>query len=178
MPENTCWINNDGTRSLLQKIQAAGVSLRDVDGGRPFTSLMTAITELIPTNYLEAVEPPTYGYGSVGAFINMAIQFLPPSERWILAILTSELIDWVWRQTRGEGSGFNTISPVEHLGMMPIAIPHPDIQERLWEMVERVVAEADDVPLLLEIRADLDERVYSIYGFNCGEIDLVEFQEP
>lgn len=174
MPENTCWINNDGTRSLLQKIQAAGLPLRSIDEGRPHNLLKAALEQTVPPNRLKAIEPLTYGSGSIEAFLDMATKFLPPSDRWVLAILASDLIDWVWRETRGVGSGSKTTSPVEHLGSMPIAIPPPDYRERLGEFVARIVDEIGDEPLILEIKADLDERVYSTYRLDCHDIYLVE----
>jgi len=166
--------NDSAKRILLDKIMNGSVPLREIENGRLLNLLAIAIKQGAPAHSGRRIEPPTYGFDSSEAFLATAIQFLPPSDRWALAILISELMAYVWRKTRGEGPASDWNSVFAHLGTMPIVIPHPEIQDRLGVMADRIVCETGYAPLLLELKSDLEERVYSIYRLDCEEIELVE----
>lgn len=162
--------NDDAAkRSLLDQIIERSVPLLQVESGRPFNLLRTAIKQSVPTERHGEVEPPTYAFTSTESFLETVIQFVPTSDHWLLAILVSELVQWVWRETRGEG-----VFWMDHLGTMPIVVPHPHYQERMGFLVERIVAEAGDAGLVIERMADMNDLVYSTFGVSCQDISFIE----
>ncbi|MCA9439945.1 MAG: hypothetical protein KC964_04000, partial [Candidatus Omnitrophica bacterium] len=149
--------------------------MRSIDEGRPFDLLKSHLIETIPPNRLIAIEPPTYGFGSVEAFFDFTSPVLGPFDRWVVPILASPIMEFFWQETtRGGQLATNSHEAFETLGELPVKIPCGDVQDRLGEMVQLVRAASDDAPLALELKVDLEERVYSIYGLGCLEIAIVE----
>ncbi|MCA9445287.1 MAG: hypothetical protein KC964_31150, partial [Candidatus Omnitrophica bacterium] len=125
MINRNSWRADFQRQSLLQKIQAAGIPLRDIDDGRPFNHIQSALTEKIPPNRLIAIEPPTYGFGSVEAFFDFASPVLGPLDRWVVPILASPIMNFFWQETtRARQLAANSHEAFETLGELPIKIPH------------------------------------------------------
>jgi hypothetical protein len=153
---------------LLAKIRDRTFFLRDLDDGRPFR----LITFLLEDESLSTVEPPSYGFPSVDSFLKAGVEWLPMELHWTLAILVSNVARWVWQHQDPQGEG--VVSAMERIGDLPIRCPIPFFQDRLWSLVNRIAAADIDEHARIELRADMNDLVFSIFGFLDYELEELE----
>lgn len=99
----------------------------------------TALIDSIPPNRLLAIEPATFGFGTVEDFFEFGSPVLGVFHRWILPILASEIMSFFWQETMGARPlATNSHEVFERIGNLPIRIPRQDYQDRLGRLVQLV----------------------------------------
>jgi REP element-mobilizing transposase RayT len=98
---------------------------------------------------------------------------IPPSLSYTLSILNSSLSNWITRQEfASKQGGFFEFKPM-YVSKLPIPIATTADQEELETLVQRILENpnAEDVAGL---EAEINERVYRLFGLTREEIKLVE----
>jgi hypothetical protein len=152
---------------LLEKIKDRTFPIRELDNGRPYRLL----TFLLEDESLGIVQPPTYGFKTVDSFLANGVKGLPMELHWTLAVLISDVIRWVWQHQEPQGEG---VGAIERIADLPIRIPIPFYRDRMWSLVHRIADAEGDQPLKLELEADLNDLVFSTFGFSDYEVNELE----
>jgi hypothetical protein len=165
-PDWSNWIMK-AKNLLLDKIKGRTCPLHDLDDGRPLRLLIS----LLEDNSLGSIQPPRYGFPSRQSFLEAGVGWLPMEYHWVLAILISDVAHWVWEHQDPQGEG---VGAIERIADLPIRVPIPFFQDRLWSLVQRIADAEADHHLRLELLADLNDLVYCVFGCSDYEIEELE----
>lgn len=98
--------------------------------------------------------------------------------RFVAAILNSKLMNMYYHLISLEEGRTMAQTDIETLEKLPIASSYPDQQKRMIKLVDKILAvkakspEAD----VSEMKREIDELVYQLYGLTEEEINIVEIK--
>ena len=116
---------------------------------------------------------PQFAYVEDDFFINAPSPMIVPGNKYLLAILNSKIADWYIRQlgvTRN--GGYFEYKPM-FVEQLPIPILPEDEQQSFIEIVDKIHEIKMTGGDTLSLEAEIDEKVFAIYGLSAEEISYV-----
>ena len=150
--------------------------------------------------YPDIAQEPKFLWEETGAYLSNTTYFIPTDETWLVGLLNSRLIWWLYGNlsTFIQGGFVRYFS--QYMEQLPIPPATDDQKESIVERVEKILAakrpptnpllsqeggqksplldregpEVVDIPTL---EAEIDRLVYALYGLSEEEIAVVEGRE-
>lgn len=124
--------------------------------------------------YPDIYEHQSFAYDITGYLLANTIYFIPTNEKYIVAILNSNLIEFYYRNTSAQVRGGYMRAFSSYVGQIPITQPSKSDCIALDRHVEAILVAPDDPVTVAEHERDIDEIIYCLYGLTEEEIAIVE----
>jgi type I restriction-modification system DNA methylase subunit len=126
--------------------------------------------------YPDIYEHQSFAWDERGYFAGNTCYFIPTKEKWLTALLNSQLIEWFYSKITNKVRGGYMRSFSDYICQIPIPALNEQKKSNLLEIVDRILIQESD-----DIRADvsgfeheLDALVCTLYGLSDGEIAIIE----
>jgi len=140
--------------------------------------------ELRSCVYYEEFEKPKITYAEIstegrfaldttGFYSDTTTYILADASEYLLAILNSKLFTFIFSKTSSEIRGGFLRWKRQYMHALPIVLA-PDTQKApIARLVRQILTDRDN-RLVPDIQAEVDQRVYQLYGLNRAEIAIIE----
>ena len=119
----------------------------------------------------------TEGYYTMNNVVILKIkEDNPVSYKFLLALLNSKLLNFIYRQiTQEENRVFAEVKPI-NIRKLPIILPDKEIEKRVNVLVSIILLtkKSDPAADTNALEAEIDRLVYELYGLTEEEIRIVE----
>jgi len=118
--------------------------------------------------------PP--GLARVDLFSGESAYILPTNEKWLLALLNSNVANWIYGKISNTIRGSYLRFIRQYIEAIPIPSTSRTDQAALEALVDRILAakQADPQADVTDLEREIDERIYHLYGLTPEEIRIVE----
>jgi len=98
------------------------------------------------------------------------------SERYLLGVLASDLIDFFYKNISSKYRGGYLRIIYQYLKLIPIANPLKNKRKDIETLVDQILAAKKDNPEAdtTDLESEIDQLVYELYGLSEDEIEIVE----
>ena len=115
----------------------------------------------------------TFAYDKKGYYINNALDMIPETNEYVVAILNSSVSWWFLTQICTDLQNGYLQAYREKLFQIPIPDANLDTQSVIIKLVSRI-PEAKSKKEVQDIEKQIDQLVYQLYGLTEKEIAIVE----
>jgi len=110
---------------------------------------------------------------TTGFYSDTTTYILADASEYLLAILNSKLFTFIFSKTSSEIRGGFLRWKRQYMHALPIVLA-PDTQKApIARLVRQILTDRDN-RLVPDIQAEVDQRVYQLYGLNRAEIAIIE----
>jgi hypothetical protein len=162
----------------LQQFRAALIKRQDK--GRYFWELRSCKywDEFSKTKilYPDIYNHQSFAWDEQGFFSANTSYFIPASEKWLIALLNSNLIEWFYSFVSNKVRGGYLRAFSDYIKQIPIAAATPEQRAALEALVDEILAakRADAQADVAAQEDEIDRLVYGLYGLSANEIAIVE----
>ena len=114
-----------------------------------------------------------FAYDITGSYLGNTAYAMPTNEKWLLATLNSQLIEFLLCQITNSLPGGFVRLIYQYVTKVPIITPDEDIQAELERPIKDVRALDGTPEEVSAIEAEIDALVFHMYGLSASERKLV-----
>jgi hypothetical protein len=165
--------------AIYQHMQAfrAGLIQRE-DQGHYFWELRSCVYwgefEKPKVIYPDIYEHQSFAVDTAGYFSGNTSYFIPTEQQWLCGLLNSSLIEWFYGRISNRIRGGYLRSFTDYMTQIPIA--ESDEAAKIDRITSIILAAKAENPTadVSALEAEIDQRVYALYGLTAQEIRIVE----
>ncbi len=123
--------------------------------------------------YPDIAQESKFTWDESGAFLGNTAYIIPTDEKWLVGLLNSKVIWWMYTCISSIIRGGFVRFIAQYMELLPIPSTTETKRAAITELVQQILAAPDslDVP---HLEAKIDRLVYALYGLTDKEIALVE----
>ncbi len=140
--------------------------------------------ELRSCVYYEGFEQPKIIYPDIAqvskftwdeskAFLGNTAYIIPTEEKWLLGLLNSQLIWWLYRHISSTIQGGFVRFIAQYMEQLPIPAISDKQKDPVIEHVQAILDNPDS-PNVLRFEAEINKMIYKLFGLTPEEIEIVE----
>lgn len=126
----------------------------------------------------KCAELPIFSYSDGECYLTQTFNIIKSNRvnlRYLTGLLNSKLIAF-WLRNRGKMQGLNYQLDKEPLQQIPIVVPRTNVQVRLGQIVEEIIARkaVDESASIQDLENQIDNIVYHLYHLTYDEVLIVD----
>ncbi len=124
--------------------------------------------------YPDIAKEPEFTYDEVGMYGGNTMYILPTDGLFLLGILNSSVVNYFYRQTSPSIQQGYLRFIATYMERIPIPDPTPDQRAAIEGLVRKLLDARGQGPQVAAWEAELNARVYQVYGLTAEEIAVIE----
>jgi adenine-specific DNA-methyltransferase len=115
-----------------------------------------------------------FAYDESGAFIGAPANILPNPPPWLLPVMNSSLLNFVYpKLTVARGGSFQEFK-ISYIDSAPIVTPSPEIQKQLSSLMNKIMqCNLNDTQTISKFEMEINDIVYDLYQLKVSERNLI-----
>ncbi|MFZ5994392.1 MAG: Eco57I restriction-modification methylase domain-containing protein [Thermodesulfobacteriota bacterium] len=123
--------------------------------------------------YPDIAKAPEFTWDASKSFLGNTAYIIPTDERWLVGLLNSQLIWWLYLNISSTIRGGFVRFIAQYMEQLPIPKITDEQKSQLTERVQKILADPDS-PEVPRLEAEINKLVYALYGLTPEEVEIVE----